>query len=153
MVRILWAGKTRDPLLSDLTQRYVERIRHYAPFRLEEIAAGRGKDTARQEGEKFLSRIPEGATVIALDEGGKQMTSEGFASWLGGLLSGGTPEIAFILGGHEGLAPGVLARAGKKLSLSSMTMTHEMARVLFVEQLYRAFTILRGEKYHHGSTA
>jgi 23S rRNA (pseudouridine1915-N3)-methyltransferase len=154
MLRILWAGKTRDAVLAELATRYLERIRRCAPLRLEEVAAGRGGrrgQAAGSEAERLLGRIPPAAVVVTMDAGGRQMSSEGFAAWLGRLLAGGTGDLAFVLGGHEGLAPALTRRANHSLSLSKMTFTHEMARVLFLEQLYRAFTILRGEPYHQVS--
>ena len=154
MVRVLWAGKTRDPHLAALADRYLERIRHYAPFRMDEIAAGRGGRPERvlhEEADRFLARLPESAFIVVLDEGGLEMTSEGLARWLERRLATGSGDTAFVLGGHAGLAARVLDRAAEKLSLSKLTLTHEMARVLFLEQIYRAFTILRGESYHHGN--
>ncbi len=155
MLRILWAGKTRDGLLAQLAERYLERLRHCAPLRLEEVPAGRSGRKGRvsgSEGERLLARIPDTAVVVAMDASGRQMSSETFAAWLGRMLAGRAGDLAFVLGGHEGLAPAVARRADHSLSLSKMTFTHEMARVLFLEQLYRAFTILRGEPYHQGST-
>lgn len=155
MVRVIWAGRTKDPELAALSRRYEGRIGHYTPFRLDEVPAGRGnrsRQLMEQEGERMLGRISRDATVVALNESGREMTSEGFASWLGRLLSGGADEICFVVGGHLGLSRQVLDRAREQLSLSRMTLTHEMARVLFLEQLYRAFTIMRGEPYHHGNT-
>jgi 23S rRNA (pseudouridine1915-N3)-methyltransferase len=152
MLRVFWAGKTRDSLLRELVQRYAVRIEHCAPFRLEEVQAGRGSrkgEAATAEGERFLTRLPRNGTVVALDAGGRKMTTEAFAGWLEGALSHGSGEVAFVVGGHEGLSPAVRARAAVTISLSEMTFTHEMARVLLLEQIYRAFTILRGEPYHH----
>jgi 23S rRNA (pseudouridine1915-N3)-methyltransferase len=152
VLRVLWAGKTRDSLLGELVRRYADRIRHCAPFRVEEVRAGRSTrkgEAAAAEGERFLARLPRDGTVVALDAGGRRMTTEAFAGWLEGALSRGSGEVAFIVGGHEGLSPAVRERATATLALSEMTFTHEMARVLLLEQIYRAFTILRGEPYHH----
>ena len=152
MLRVFWAGRTRDAHLDALASRYIERLGHYVPFRLEEIPAGRGGrpgQATQQEGERFMSRLPADAWVVALDDGGRQQTSPELARWLQERLSSRSGELAFVLGGHEGLAPAVTTRARETLSLSKMTFTHEMARVVFLEQLYRAFTILRGENYHH----
>ena len=96
-----------------------------------------------------MSRLPGGAWVVTLDEAGRQRTSQDMARWLERRLAAGTGELAFVLGGHDGLSPAVKERAREMLSLSKMTLTHEMVRVVFLEQLYRAFTILRGESYHH----
>jgi 23S rRNA (pseudouridine1915-N3)-methyltransferase len=149
MISVIWAGRTRDPGLAPLVARYAERVARYAPFRLLEVGAGRGAAAADDEDRKVAARLPERARVVALEAGGKALSSEGFAGWLGKALASGSGEIAFVLGGHAGLGETVLGRARDRLSLSPMTLTHEMARVLFLEQLYRAFTILRGEQYHH----
>ena len=151
MLRVFWAGRTRDAHLASLADGYLERLRHYVPLRLEEIPAGHGGrrgHATEEEGERFLARLPARAHVVAVDQEGRERTSEELARWLERLLASGPGEIAFILGGHEGLAPAVRERAQEMLSLSKMTLTHEMARVVFLEQLYRAFTILRGESYH-----
>jgi len=153
MLRLVWAGRTRDPLLASLVDRYLERIRRMTPLRLEEVSAapsGGPGVAARREGTRILERLPSGAAVVALDAGGLEMTSEELAGWLERRLR--ERELALVAGGHEGLSEDVLARAGTRLSLSRLTLTHEMARVLLVEQVYRAFTILHGQRYHHGAT-
>ena len=107
MLRVFWAGKTRDSLLRELVQRYAARIEHCAPFRLEEVQAGRGSrkgEAATAEGERFLTRLPRDGTVVALDAGGRKMTTEAFAGWLEGALSRGSGEVVFVVGGQEGLA-------------------------------------------------
>jgi 23S rRNA (pseudouridine1915-N3)-methyltransferase len=152
MLRVLWAGRTRDALLGELVQRYADRIKHRVPFRLEEVQAGRGTrkgEAAETEGKRLLARLPREGSVVALDAGGRKMTSEAFAGWLEGTLSHGSGGVAFVVGGHEGLSTAVRERAAVAISLSEMTLTHEMARVLLLEQIYRALTIMRGEPYHH----
>jgi 23S rRNA (pseudouridine1915-N3)-methyltransferase len=152
MIRVIWAGASRDGLLADAAARYAHRIGRRTPFRLEDLGAGRGSrpgQVAEAEGRKFLSRIPADSYLVTLDEGGRTMASRPFADWLQGLMSRAGGDLLFAVGGHEGLAPAVKERADTCISLSPMTFTHEMARVLLLEQLYRALTILRGEPYHH----
>ncbi|MFQ5763543.1 MAG: 23S rRNA (pseudouridine(1915)-N(3))-methyltransferase RlmH [Rhodospirillales bacterium] len=152
MLRVFWAGRTRDANLAALAGRYIDRLKHYVPLRVDEVPAGRGTSTgeaAQQEGTRFLKRLPARASVIALDAAGRQFTSPALSAWLEKRLAAGGGEMVFILGGHAGLSPAVTRRADQMLSLTTMTLTHEMARVVFLEQLYRAFTIMRGENYHH----
>ena len=152
MIRVIWAGASRDRLLADAAARYAHRIGRRAPFRLEDLGAGRGSrpgQVAEAEGRKFLSRTPSDGYLVTLDAGGRTMESRAFADWLQGLMSRAGGDLVFAVGGHEGLAQIVRERANACISLSSMTFTHEMARVLLLEQIYRALTILRGEPYHH----
>lgn len=152
MIRVIWAGASRDTLLADLAARYAERIARRVPLRIEDLGAGRGKQprqVATWEGRKFLAKLPPTSFPVALEAGGRSLSSEKFAAWLEGTLSRAGGDLVFMIGGHEGLAPAVSQRARERLSLSAMTFTHEMARVLLLEQIYRALTILRGEPYHH----
>ena len=152
MVRVIWAGASRDNLLADLAARYAERIARRVPLRIEDIGAGRGKQpgqVAESEGRKFLAKLPASSFPVALEAGGRNFSSEKFATWLEGTMARAGGDLIFMIGGHEGLAPDVSRRARERLSLSAMTLTHEMARVLLLEQIYRALTILRGEPYHH----
>jgi 23S rRNA (pseudouridine1915-N3)-methyltransferase len=104
----------------------------------------------RQEGTELLRRIPEGLEVLALTRTGQGLTSRGLAEVLGEMATYGMPGAAFLVGGAYGLSSEVLARADRRFSLSRMTLPHELARLILVEQLYRAGTILRGEPYHKG---
>ncbi len=152
MIRVIWAGASRDRLLADMADRYAHRISRRTPFRLEDLGAGRGSrpgQVATAEGKKFLSRVGPDGYLVTLDGGGRAMGSRPFAQWLEGLMSRAGGDLFFALGGHEGLADEVKTRANSCISLSSMTFTHEMARVILLEQIYRALTILRGEPYHH----
>ncbi|MFQ5766531.1 MAG: 23S rRNA (pseudouridine(1915)-N(3))-methyltransferase RlmH [Acidobacteriota bacterium] len=153
MLKVVWPGRTKDLLLSQLVQEYAERIRHYVPFRLEETNAGRGSRpgaVAGMEGRRMLARLKSETPIVILDQEGHEMSSLVFSKWLDGRLTAGGPAgMAFLLGGHQGLSETVKARATQAISLSRMTLTHEMVRVLFLEQLYRALTIIRGENYHH----
>ena len=101
------------------------------------------------EGDKILQKIGQQSFVVALDEQGQSLTSEGVADFLHQHMLNGTPEITLVIGGPYGLSPEVRNRADRLLSLSAMTLTHQMARLLLLEQLYRGCTILRNEPYHH----
>lgn len=135
---------------------YAGRIGHYLPLtidELKEIKAG-GKKADREqirqrESELLLQKVSPTAFVVALDEQGKNIGSEDLSRFIGKHMLDGTQEIAFIIGGAYGLSNRVRERADITLSLSAMTLTHQMARLLLLEQIYRAMTILRNEPYHN----
>lgn len=152
-VSLLVVGKVKG-VMADPVREYEQRIRHYFSFEVVEVKeepAGRGRDPRHvmdAEGERLLARLPAGAELVALDRGGATWSSERLAEYLQGLAVAAHPGVAFVIGGAFGLSDGVLARADRRLSLSAMTLPHELARLVVVEQLYRAGTILRGEPYH-----
>lgn len=152
---LVWVGKTRDRRLADLIGEYVERIRRYCNVEITELRepAGDSKRTARErierEGERILEAMKPGTLRIAFDEGGNEMTSREFAGFLGRTLEGTPAGVTLVFGGPYGLSPSVLRESQHRCSLSKMTLTHEMARLVALDQVYRAFTILRGEGYHH----
>lgn len=154
-ILLLAVGRTADRQLQPLITRYADRLRHYAPFEyreLPDVKTTKGITEERQketEGREILSAIAPGDHVILLDERGDTLTSRQFAQRLDRLMTVTSANIVFVIGGPYGFSAAVYARADRRLSLSSMTMTHEMVRLFFVEQLYRAFTILRGQPYHH----
>lgn len=143
-------GKLR-PAFRDAADDYLRRLGRYT--RIEEVEvreAGRGKSVAegrRLEGTRLRARVPAGAELVALESGGTGWTSEELAKRLGRWRDTSRP-VAFLLGGSEGLDPGLVAAAGTRWSLGALTLPHELARVVVLEQLYRGFTILRGEPYH-----
>ena len=153
-IRFYWIGTTRDPRLLSLEQEYLERIRKFIPAEIISVSELKKSDprgrTAQlaKEGRKLLSMIPTGSTVVALDEKGDGPTSPGLAKWLERITSGGTQEVSFIIGGYWGLPDEVLKKAERTLSLGPMTFPHELAMVLLLEQVYRAFTINNGLPYH-----
>ena len=149
LIRILWVGKTRDRAAANWIEEYRRRIARFCPIEIVEVrdAAGKGSGRAAREGKTLAARIERRGLTVALDESGKEMTSAELARWLGKTLES-RGQITFLLGGPEGLEGGVAAAAGLTLSLSRMTFTHEMARVLLLEQLYRALSILQGTPYH-----
>ncbi|MBO4666281.1 MAG: 23S rRNA (pseudouridine(1915)-N(3))-methyltransferase RlmH [Paludibacteraceae bacterium] len=153
MVSLILVGKTTDKHLEALIADYQQRLTHYLPFEIKVIPdLKQGKLSFEQqktlEGERILDAIPNNAQVILLDERGKQFRSIDFAAHLQKRLAS-TPNITFVIGGPYGFSKAVYDRANAMLSLSLMTFSHQMIRLLFIEQLYRAMTILRNEPYHH----
>lgn len=150
-IQILQVGKTKDVALAGLEAEYEKRMQPFA--KLENLTFQASKRDLReqvQEEEKadFLSKMDSQGLIIALDEKGKEMSSEAFAKRIEKERDHGSGKIQFLIGGSHGLHPEVLAAAHERISLSQMTFTHEMVRVFLKEQLYRAFTILAGKKYH-----
>jgi 23S rRNA (pseudouridine1915-N3)-methyltransferase len=152
-VRVVAVGRVRGPL-AGLVGEYEARAARYWKLEVREVVAG-GKggrappERVREaEAERLSAELPEGMDMVALTRAGDPMTSAALASYLGGLAVGASPGVTFAIGGAFGLAPAILARAGRLLSLSAMTLPHEMARLVLAEQLYRAGTIVRGEPYH-----
>lgn len=154
-ILLLVIGKTDDDYLVTGIKKYVGRLGHYVPFELKEIPDIRNRKTLSEEQQKkaesflLLSQLQNGDHVVLLDENGKQFTSVEFSENLEKLMASGCKRIVFVIGGPYGFSPEVYAKANAKISLSPMTFSHQMVRLIFVEQLYRAFTILKGEPYHH----
>jgi 23S rRNA (pseudouridine1915-N3)-methyltransferase len=133
-------GRTRREEACSLIEDYVGRIRHYAEIEVEEL-----RDASPAAMRKL--KLEPGATAVLLDAEGKQFTSQQFAHWLGDLRDRGTRELVFLCGDAEGFPEAVRASAKQKISLSTLTMPHEFARVVLAEQIYRAFTILQNHPY------
>ena len=156
-LKVLWIGKTRSPSIKALTADYLERIRRMTSCEILEIrdpARGRTQrviERTKLEGEDIARRLPKAAFVVALDEAGRQYSSEEFARRLESEQNNGTKEITFIVGGPDGLSRDTTALARMVLSLGKMTWTHEMCRALLLEQIYRALCILNKIPYHRGS--
>ena len=154
-ITLLTVGKTDVKWVREGLELYVSRLSHYVPFSLEEIpelknAASLTREQVREkEGEGVLKRLRDADEVILLDERGRELRSVELAGFLEGRLSRGARDLVFVVGGAYGFSPAVYARADSRLSLSKMTFSHQMVRTIFAEQLYRAFTIIRGEPYHH----
>jgi 23S rRNA (pseudouridine1915-N3)-methyltransferase len=150
-IKVLWIGKSRDPWVRDAIDEYAGRIRRYMPLELVEIRDEKGaeaEEMRRRECERLEKHIPAGATLILLDEMGEQMDSPTFAAFVGKQRDNGVGELIFVIGGAYGFSE-EFRRRGKLMALSKMTLTHQMIRPFLLEQLYRAFTILNGEPYHH----
>jgi 23S rRNA (pseudouridine1915-N3)-methyltransferase len=150
-VRLISVGRDRSGLFEPAVQEYAGRLAHYCKFELLELPEARkARDPAgavEEEGREILARLRPGEALVALDERGKALSSRGLAEWLGRAQNRGG-DLAFVVGGAEGLAEAVRARAALTLSLSALTLPHRLARLVIAEQLYRAFTLLRGEPYH-----
>lgn len=150
-VRVVWVGKSREAWVKDALADYGGRIRRYTPLELCEVRDEKGalaEEMRRRECERLEKQVPPGATLILLDELGEQMDSPGLAAFIGKQRDSGTGELVFAIGGAYGFSE-EFRRRGRLLSLSKMTFTHQMVRVFLLEQIYRAFTILNNEPYHH----
>ena len=152
--KLIVVGKTVDKNIIKGIEDYVGRIGHYMPFEIiviPELKNTKKLSTASQkdmEGELILKQLQPSDTVVLLDEHGKEYRSIEFASWIEKQQQTAR-TLVFVVGGPYGFSDAVYARSNSKLSLSKMTFSHQMVRTIFAEQLYRAFTIMQGEPYHH----
>lgn len=153
-VTLLVVGKTTDSHIDALIQEYQKRLTHYLPFALQVIPELKNtkalslEQQKQAEGDLILKAVTANTDLILLDEHGKEFRSIEFADYLQKRMSSGR-DVVFVVGGPYGFADTVYQRANGKISLSKMTFSHQMVRLFFVEQSYRAMTILRGEPYHH----
>ena len=152
-ISLLMVGKTTDARLVSLIDEYQQRLKHYVPFELVILPDIKNAKSLTQdqlkaaEGEAILAKV--GTTeVVLLDEHGAEYRSVDFASWLQKKMGSGR-DLTLVIGGAYGFSPAVYERANGKLSLSQMTFSHQMIRLMAIEQIYRAMTILRNEPYHH----
>ena len=154
-ISLFTVGKTDVKWVREGLETYVSRLSHYVPFSLEEIpelrnASALSREQIREkEGELILKRLKDTDEVILLDEHGREYRSVEWAALLGEKLSRSSRDLVFVVGGAYGFSQKVYDRAASRLSLSKMTFSHQMVRTIFAEQLYRAFTIIKGEPYHH----
>ena len=154
-IRLIVVGKTDIGYLQQGIDEYVGRLKHYVKFEVEVIPALRDQknaspDEMKEREAQLLIRKLEGCDrIVLLDEHGTERTSMEFAQYLQKQMNSGIRTLAFVVGGAFGFAPSIYAAAHDKMSISRMTLTHQMVRLFFVEQLYRAMTILKGEKYHN----
>lgn len=155
ILRLIAIGRTTSPHLRNEIEEYVNRMQHYVRFEFLEIpdvkiSKGMDAEQVRQkEGHALMKGIDEGAHVVLLDERGKTFSSVKFAEHLQKRFNSGGKSIVFVIGGPYGFSPQLKERSNEKLSLSPMTFSHQMVRLIAAEQLYRAMTILRNEPYHH----
>ena len=154
-IALVWIGKTVAPYLVEAVNDYVKRVRFYTPFEVVEVPGlknTKALSVAQQrdkEGELLLKTIEPTDVVVLLDDKGRQMTSVEFAAWVEKHKQASARRLVFVVGGAYGFSRAVYDRANALLSLSKMTYSHQMVRLVFVEQLYRAHTITAGEPYHH----
>lgn len=154
-IKLLWVGKTADKYLEEGVNIYCKRLTHYCRFETQTLpdiknAKNLSKEELKEkEGKLILDNVANGDVLILLDDKGKQLTSPKLADYVQKLLNRGAQQIIFVIGGAYGFSEEVYTRAEAKLSLSPLTFSHQMVRLIFTEQLYRAFTILKGEPYHH----
>lgn len=154
-IQLITIGKTDNKNLIQLIQAYEKRLTHYISFEIitiPDIKKGKNMNDEiqkKREGKLILKHIAPGDDVILLDEKGKSFTSESFADFIQKKMNSGLKNLIFVIGGPYGFSPEVYKRATDKLSLSAMTFSHQMVRLFFIEQLYRSFTILNNEPYHH----
>lgn len=153
-IKIIALGKIKEKFLKDGIDEFLKRLTPYTTIEIVELAPVEIKDenlTAKsleQEAEKILANIKQNSYVITLEILGKQLSSEDFAHKIEEITNWGTGELVFIIGSSCGLSPRISQRADFKLSISKMTFLHQFARLLLIEQIYRAFKILKGETYH-----
>ena len=152
IVEFWWIGKTQAKYLRAPIIEFVTRIQHFQKFEIREFNAVRVKDPSKlktEEGQAFLAKIQSGDHIILLDEKGDHYSSVQFAAHINKLLIQGKRRLVFVAGGSHGFSDEMYTRANALLSLSKMTFTHEMVRLFFVEQLYRAYAINNHLPYHH----
>ena len=148
-------GKTTDKRIETLTDEYIGRIGHYMPFEMQVIpelrnAKNLSQEQQREQEAELLKRcLQPNDYIVLLDEHGKERRSMDFASWMQKRMAAAPRRLVFIVGGPYGFAQQIHKLAQEEISLSQMTFSHQMIRLLFVEQVYRAMTILSGEPYHH----
>ncbi len=146
--RFLWVGKTKEPNLLNLQNEYLSRLSRFVRTDMTEVREGRpGGNRSQDEGEAILQAINPASFVVAMEADGKHLTSHELAAEIEKWMNSSKRDVVFVIGGAEGLSSEVAERADIRLSLSFLTFTHEMVRVFLLEQLYRAFTIIRGYPY------
>lgn len=154
-IKLLTIGKTDDKNLQTLIEQYQKRLSFYVKFDLEIIPDIKNvknlseNQQKEKEGELILSKLTPTDELVLLDENGKTFSSIGFSEYLQKKMNSGIKTLVFVIGGPYGFSDEVYQKANGKVSLSQMTFSHQMVRLFVVEQIYRAFTILRNEPYHH----
>lgn len=154
-ITLLATGKTEDKYIQEGIEKYLKRLKHYIKFEIKEIPELKNTKNLTQEQQKskeaelILKHISNTDYIVLLDEKGSQYTSMHFSDYLNKKMISSVQNLVFIIGGPYGFDNSVHQRANDKISLSKMTFSHQMVRLFFAEQVYRAFTILKGEPYHH----
>ncbi len=145
--RFIWIGKTRDAHIRALVDEYLKRLSRFAKFEITELKESAANEGSREEGKRILAALRDGALIILLDVAGREWSSHELAAEIEDWQQASQKEIIFIIGGQDGVSEDVIKRAKIRWSLSRLTLTHEMARVVLIEQLYRAYTIIHGLPY------
>ena len=154
-ITLMVVGKTTTGYLKPGIDDYTSRLKHYVPFDIEYVQDAKNTrnlselQQKQNEGRSILASVDKSDYVVLLDEHGREMTSVQFSEYIQKRMSSGARRVVFVIGGPYGFSQEVYDRANEKISLSKMTFSHEMVRVIFAEQIYRAFTILNHEPYHH----
>lgn len=154
-ITLLTVGKTEDKYIAEGIDVYLKRLKHYTSFKIVEIPELKGtKSLSRdqqksKEAELIFKNINSTDHVILMDENGKEYSSKEFSVFLNKKMVGGQQHLVFVVGGAYGFSEELYKRSNEKISFSKMTFSHQMIRLFFTEQLYRAHTILKGEPYHH----
>ena len=146
-IKIAWIGKTKEPAMAALTEEYLKRISHYVPT---EAVPLRDEDALLDLCGRASGKTGAKSTLVLMDSRGKELSSEQFAKFLGDYQDRNPLPIVFAIGGADGFSEVTRAAAQHTLSLGKITLAHELARVVLLEQIYRAFTILKGHPYHSG---
>jgi 23S rRNA (pseudouridine1915-N3)-methyltransferase len=144
-LRVLWVGKTKNAQLAKLCTEYASRIEHFLPLNIAEVKEPKGG--MRAEGEKILAALGDSDRVVALDPKGRAWTSEQLAKFIQQHMTSDSRRLTFVIGGYEGLSNSVKTRADVQWSLSALTFTHDLTRVILLEQLYRALSIIHNLPY------
>jgi len=153
-IKLIVVGKTDEVYLKEGITKYTSRLKHYAGVEivvLPDVKMGKKDNSVLQkelEGKEILKHFSKSAFVVLLDEKGKEFNSVGFSQFIQKRMNTGM-DLIFVIGGPFGFSKDVYSQSNMKIALSQMTFSHQMVRLFFIEQLYRAFTILKGEKYHH----
>jgi 23S rRNA (pseudouridine1915-N3)-methyltransferase len=154
-IALLQSGKTSDKHISEMVDLYEFRIKKYSVFEIITLSDLKNtknmsvQEQKMKEGKKIIQSLGNEDYVILLDEKGKELRTLGFSEWMGKILMLPKKRIVFVIGGPWGFSDEVYSRADFKMSLSKLTFPHQLVRLLFLEQLYRVFTIMKGEPYHH----
>ncbi|RVU00249.1 23S rRNA (pseudouridine(1915)-N(3))-methyltransferase RlmH [Mucilaginibacter limnophilus] len=154
-ITLLTVGKTEDAYLKEGIEKYIKRLKHYIKFEIADLPELKNTKSLSEdqqkskEAELILKKLTPLDHVVLLDEKGMELTSSQFSGYINKQMVGSASHVVFIVGGPYGFDASVHQRANDKLSLSRMTFSHQMVRLFFIEQLYRAFTIIKGEPYHH----
>lgn len=153
-LEFLWIGETRDPRIHQIEEEYLERITRFLPVQRQWVAELKKSDARQQvaqlkrEARLVRKKLKRGSWLVALDERGREFSSRQFAAWLERMIGNNVPAVTFLVGGHLGIPESLKQSADFQLSVSRLTLPHELTRVVLLEQVYRALSLSRGLPYH-----